>query len=59
MIFVRTVLRWALLWFVVACLAWFLFKSPESAAALVRALLGGVATAVDSGARFLERIARG
>ncbi|MGP4092988.1 hypothetical protein [Nonomuraea sp. KM90] len=45
--------------FVVASVVWFMFSRPESAAAVVRAVIGGAASAVDAGARFLEGVTRG
>lgn len=53
------VVKWALVWFGAVTLVWFLFSRPESAAAAVRAVIGGAASAVDAGARFLEGVTRG
>ena len=55
----RLLLLRAVAVFVAACLVWFLFSRPESAAMAVRAVIGGVAGAVDAGARFLEGVTRG
>lgn len=58
MIALKVLLKQAALWFGLAVLGLFLFRSPDLAGALLDKVISGVISAVDSGARVLEGVAK-
>jgi hypothetical protein len=58
MIALKLLAKRALVWFGVACVVVFLFRSPDLAGALLDKVIDGVIGAVDAGARLLERVAK-